>query len=178
MTEVIKDKTFEEQIQEDLVIDETSLRQELLDQPSHVFYWGSMWARASRARRKQKLDIEQLEAELSKDFREAMLKSEPGARVTEKMIREFLDGHPKYQKVQLQLIQASYMEDMFSVAKDAFKSKGQSLLELSKSEAEQKFYANEMKAMREEYETRESKKTRKGKKVEPPETIPLDVRIE
>ena len=154
---------YEKEIQTDLEINEDNLPEELVNQSSDMFYWGSMWARAAKARRKSKLELDILDASLSKEFREIMLKTNPEVRVTERMLNEYLNGHPKMQEGHQKFINASYLEDMFGVANTAFKQRGQVLLELAKSNAENKFYENELRTMREDFERKEEKKIKKMK---------------
>lgn len=159
MVENIK-KDLGLEIKESLQINDADLPTELKEHSTQMFYYGSMWARALRTERQQKLVVESLEAELSKEFRELMLETEPGTRVTEKMLKEFIAGHPKYVEAQQKLIQAGYIADTFNVAKTAFESRGRMLLELSRQSGDSRFYDNEFKAMREEFALKEEKKSR------------------
>jgi len=43
-----------------------------------ILYWAVMWARAERARRRQRLATRELEARLTKEFRELMANTQPG----------------------------------------------------------------------------------------------------
>lgn len=168
MAENIK-RDLDLEVKESLQINDADLPTELKEQSVQMFYYGSMWARALRAERQQKLIVESLEADLSKEFRTLMLETEPGTRVTEKMLKEFIAGHPKYVESQQKLIQAGYIADTFNVAKTAFESRGRMLLELSRQSGDSKFYAAEYANMREEFALKEEKKSRKAKKMEPVE---------
>lgn len=165
-------------IKESLQINDTDLATELKEQATQMFYYGSMWARALRAERQQKLIVESLEASLSKEFRELMLTTDPGTRVTEKMLKEFIAGHPKYIESQQKLIQAGYIADTFNVAKTAFESRGRMLLELSRQLGDSKFYDAEYTNMKNEFERREEKKSRgRPKRSIPTETITMSAGI-
>ena len=157
---------FEKEIKEALVIQEAELPSELKDQSTKQFYYGAMWARAVRAERAQKLTVETTEAELSQEFRQLMLAEKPTERVTEKMLKEYIANHPKYKAEQEKLIQLGLVCDMFSVAKDAFEVRAKMLIELARQDASQRFYENEVKAMKEEFERREEAKVRKRAKKE------------
>lgn len=153
----------EEQIKKDLVINDADLATELKDHATKQFYWGSMWARAIRAERAQKFAVETLEAELCQQFRLTMLETKPGERVTEKMLKEYIHNHPAYKEAYEKLIQLGLVSDMFSVAKDAFESRSRLLLELAKQDSANKFYENEVRNMRAEFERREDEKLRRRK---------------
>jgi hypothetical protein len=152
---------FEKDISEALVIHDEDLDRELKEQATKLFYWGSLWARAVKAERTQKLAVEALEAELSQKFRAKMLEENPKERVTEKMLKEYVTGHPTYQSEQSKLVQLGLVSDMFNVAKTAFESRGRMLLELAHRAAENKFYENQYRAMREEFERSQEEVARK-----------------
>jgi len=147
--------TTEEKLKDELAINDADLNIELKEQSTRFFYWGTLWAKALRAERQQKLLVEQIEAELSKDFRQKMLETDPALRITEKMLREFINGHPKYQEEQKVLIDKGYYADILSVAKTAFESRGRMLLEMSRQIGENKFYEREFINMKAEFERRE-----------------------
>jgi len=165
-----EEKTTEQQIQEDLGINPDDLAKELLDQPSRFFFWSVTWARAARARRRQRLATRELEARLTKEFRELMANTQPGVRVTEKMIDDFMYGHPVYKQQSDELIKTEYAEDMLSVAKDAMKERYGALTELMRNQKEEQIMDTQSatEVMRDELaaqgETREVKKLKKGKK--------------
>jgi hypothetical protein len=165
-----EEKTTEQSIQDDLEINVDDLAKELLDQPSRFFYWSVTWARAARARRRQRLATRELEARLTKEFRELMANTQPGVRVTEKMIEDFLYGHPVYKQQSDEQIKTEYAEDMLSVAKDALKERYGALTELIRNQKEEAIMdtAGAVEVMRDEITNqtaqREEKKTKKGKK--------------
>lgn len=155
MSEEVKEKKkAEDQIQEGLTIDDTKLTEELKGQPGLFFYYAAMSARASRARRKEKLRAKEAEAGLVKEFRQKMNKEQLGTRVTEKMVDEYLSEHPDYIAMNSRLIDLEYMEDMLTLARDAFKERHQVLIELSRTMSDEKVYGNEIAVMREEFEKR------------------------
>ena len=162
MAEEIKSKTMEGEISAALNIDETKLSEELIRQPSLFFYWSTGWALAAKKRRIIKLQVRETEAALTREFRERMIIENSGLRVTEKMISDYLAEHPKYKEAAIEQIKAEYIEDMLSAGKDAFKQRGQVLLELSRNSGD--LAANEfstIKALREELEAREETKPKK-----------------
>jgi hypothetical protein len=77
------------------------------------------------------------------------------------MINEYLSEHPDYRTAKEEEIQAEYMSDMLNVAKDAFRQRGISLLELVKAQREDQFSLNEFKTFKTELEQREEKKHKK-----------------
>jgi hypothetical protein len=161
-----KKREIEKEIQEELKIDDANVPAELKEHATHFFYYGQCWARALKAERHQRLFIDALEASLAKEFREMMLRDEPGTRITEKMLKEFVSNHPKFVEESQKLIQLEFVADIFNTARMAFESRGRMLLELSKVTNESKFYDNEYSAMRKEFELREEKKAQKKAKKE------------
>jgi hypothetical protein len=160
-------KDIEGDLKKELEINDADIATELREQSTKFFFYGTLWARALRAERQQKLIVESLEASLSKEFRELMLRTEPGTRVTEKMLKEYISGAPLYQEAQQKLINAGYSADLFNVAKTAFESRGRMLLELSRQTGENKFYDREFLNMKDEFERREEKKAKgRSKKAE------------
>ncbi len=154
-----KEASMEKQISEALNIDETKLSEELVRQPSLFFYYATGWALAAKKRRVIKLQVREVEASLTREFRERMIIENSGLRVTEKMISDYLAEHEKYKEAAIEQIKAEYIEDMLSAGKDAFKQRGQALLELSRNSGD--LSANEfstIKALREELEAREETK--------------------
>ena len=165
--EVKEEKTTEQSIQEDLDINQDDLAKELLDQPSRFFYWSVTWARAARARRRQRLSTRELEARLTKEFRELMAGTQPGVRVTEKMIEDYLYGHPVYKQQMDEQIKTEYAEDMLSVAKDAMKERYGALTELMRNQKEEAIMDTQAatEVMRDELAAQEeTRKTKKSKK--------------
>jgi len=148
----------ETEIQGELEIDSTDLSAELTRSPSKYFYWGTCFSLAAQKARMQKLRTEETEARLSKEYRKLMADEDPKTRVTEKMINEYLSEHPDYRAAKEEEIQAEYMSDMLNVAKDAFRQRGISLLELVKAQREDQFSLNEFKTFKTELEQREEKK--------------------
>ncbi len=146
---------FEAEIKEALLIHDEDLDKELKEQATQQFYYGSLWARAMKAERAQRLAAESIEAELCTEFRTKMFSENPKERITEKMLKEYLYGHPDYKEEQLKSIQLGMVADMFNVAKIAFESRGRMLIELSKRTAENKFYEGQYRAMREEFDRKQ-----------------------
>jgi len=165
---------FEAEIKEALAIHDEALDIELKEQATQQFYYGSLWARAMKAERTQRLTVDSVEAELCQEFRIKMANDNPKERITEKMLREYIVNHPKYKEEQLKSIQLGMVADMFNVGKTAFESRGRMLLELSKRNAENKFYDQQYRNMREEFDRQEEanarKKTRKKQIVLDPES--------
>lgn len=155
-------KGLEMEIADALSIDETKLSEELIRQFSLFFYYATGWALAAKKRRVIKLQVREVEASLTREFRERMIVENSGLRVTEKMISDYLAEHQKYKEAATDQITAEYIEDMLSAGKDAFKQRGQVLLELSRNSGD--LSANEfstMKALREELEAREETKPKR-----------------
>lgn len=161
MSEENTKKEVENEIKEELKIDDANVPGELKEHATRFYYYGSMWARALKAERHQRLFIDALEASLAKEFREMMLKDEPGTRITEKMLKEFVSNHPKFIEESRKLIHLEYVADIFNTARMAFESRGRMLLELSKQTNETKFYNHEYENMRREFELKEEKKAAK-----------------
>lgn len=173
MAEEEKKKTVEEQIREELEINQGDLIRELTNQPAKFYYWGALWAAASRAKRNQRLMKQEVEARLTKEFRELMAETKPTERVTENMIKMYLNGHPEMIDSEKELVRREYTEDLLAMAKDAMKERHQILLEISRRNLEEQFYGDEYKAMREELEARNvvkhKKRTKRGSEEETPE---------
>jgi len=157
----INRKDVETDIKDELAINDADLETELKEQSTKFFFRGSQWAKAVRGERQQKLLVEQIEAELSKEFRETMFQTDPTLRITEKMLKEYINGHPKYQEEQKKLIQLGYVADLLNVVKTAFESRGRMLIEMSRQIGENKFYEKEYLNMKQEFERREDAKSRK-----------------
>jgi len=162
--------TLDDKLLAELVINDADIYGELAQHSVKQHYWGSMWARAVRQRRTAELDLEALEATLSKTFREQMAESEPATRITEKMIKEYVTGHPSYTDESKKVIHLEYLANIFGVAKNAFESRGRMLIELSKQTAEGKFYEREYTNMKNEFERREEETSKRRRKVKP--TVP------
>ena len=143
-----------EDLRKDLEIDDTNLDGELLKHPAKYFYWGHIFARANRRAKKEKLKLKELEGMLAKNFRDNMATASPGTRVTEKMVTEFMFGHPDYLAQEKSVIDSEYMSDMLEVGKFAMYFRQQSLIELRKMSAEDRQYGDEIKAMRAEFDER------------------------
>lgn len=154
----------EERLKLDLAINDEDLPNELREQATKFFYWGSLWARALRAERQQKLKVEETEAELSKQFRQFMLESEPGTRITERMLNEYVSNHPQYIEEQGKYVKLEYVADMFNVARIAFESRGRMLIELAKRSDANRFFENEATNLSNEFIRREEKKLEKRAK--------------
>lgn len=152
-------KTMESEISEALSINETKINEELLRQPSLFYYYSVGWALAAKKRRMVRLQVRETEAILTREFRELMTSENPALRLTEKIVNDYLAEHPKYKEAAIEQIKAEYTEDMLSAAKDAFKQRGQALLELSRNSGD--LASNEfatMAALRGELEQREGDK--------------------
>jgi hypothetical protein len=160
-------KKIEDQITDQLEINPTEVMNELLEQPARFFYWGSLWARASRKKRGTKLALKEKEAKLTADFRINLAETDPTTRVTENMIKTYLGNHPDMTTLETTVIKDEFIEEELAVAKDAMKQRHQVLLEISRMQNEEKFYGNEYRNMRNELETREIKTRKKRTKVEP-----------
>ncbi len=160
-------KKIEDTIKDQLEINPTEVLNELLEQPARYFYWGSLWARASRKKRVTKLSLKEAEASLTATFRIKLAEEEPNVRVTENMIKTFLGNHPNMTALETALIKDEFIEEELSVAKDAMKQRHQVLLEIARMQNEEKFYGNEYRNMRNELEVREIKTRKKRSKVEP-----------
>jgi hypothetical protein len=98
-----------------------------------------------------------------------MAVDKPTERVTENMIKNYLNGHPDIQEAEAELIKKEYIEEMLSVAKDAMKERHQALLEIVRRINEEAFYGGEYAAMRKELEAQETVKAKR--KVRKPEPI-------
>ncbi len=156
----------ENEIKGALEINSDELDIELQEQPSLYYYYACGWAVSSKRRRMLKMKLKETEAELGNEFKHILKADDPKARVTERMLDDYLSQHPKYREALVNLIQAEYMESVFEVAKDAFKERYGALIELSKSRGEEKIYGNEMKILRDEMERRDEKVKRRSKRTQ------------
>lgn len=142
------------EIKDALEIDATDILEELRRHSSKFFYYGILWARASRQKRKLRLKLRELEASLTNILRRQMAAEDPKARLTEAIKSEYLYGHPDYLTAEQELIQAEYMEEVLDVARDGMKSRGIALQELARQNREESLYGGEFSAMKKEYAER------------------------
>jgi len=166
-------KKVEEEIQEALTINTEDLATELKEQPAIYFYWSCSWALAARKRRNQKMKLKEAEAKLGRAFKELLRADDPKVRVSERMLDDYLAERPEYQEVLKEFTQSEYIESMLEVARDAFKQRGQMLIELSRSHSEDRIYANEYKIMEGELDRRDEKTRRKRSKRTPEPVEPM-----
>jgi hypothetical protein len=145
-------RPLENKIGQELEIDETKLEAEIAQQPSKFHFYGSLWARASRRVRKEKLRVRALEASLCKAYREKMLVDDPKLRLTERVLDDYLSENTEWKEAKEKLIEFEYVESMLELAKDGFKQRHQALIELHKTRGEEKFYGNVFDNMRKEFE--------------------------
>jgi len=152
-----EERSTEQEIRDALSINEDDIANDLIDQPALYYYYACGWAIAAKQRRLSKIRLKEIEAELGREYKELVRSEDSKARVTERMLDDYLAEHPIYKESLTNLIQAEYKEAIFEVAKDAFKERYGVLIELSKSRGEEKFYANELSVMKKEMERRDKK---------------------
>lgn len=162
--EVLKEEVqpVDIKVREEIIIDESNILGELARHSSKFLYWGSMWAKAARKKRLQRLKVNALQAKLSNEFRKQMSVNNPGLRVTDSMITAYLNDHPENIQEMEELIKTEYMEEVLDVTRDAMKARGLALGELARQNREEQYFGNELKNMEKEYEER--LKDKKGKK--------------
>lgn len=158
-------KSQEEHIKDALKINESEIRAELIDQPSQYFYYSCGWALATRKRRLEKLALKETEAKLGRQFKELVRTEDPKARVTERMLDDWLAENEEYKRALQSLISAEYVSEMLEVAKDAFKQRSQVLIELARSDKEEKYWGDQTVLLEKEMMRRDEKikRTRKPK---------------
>jgi hypothetical protein len=145
-------KPLETKVGQELEIDETRLEAEIARQPSKFHFYGSLWARASKKVRKEKLRVRALEASLCKSYRSKMLTEDPKLRLTERVLDDYLSEEPSWVEAKRRLIELEYMETMLELAKDGFRQRHQALIELHKTRGEEKYYGNVFENMTREFE--------------------------
>ena len=132
----------ETQVQGDLEIDETRLPEELQRHAARFFFYGVAWCSAIRKAKVYKSRAKEVEARLTKSFRQEMLDVGLKLReVTLKMIDDFLAENSEMKEANEELIQAEYTADMLGVAKDAFRDRGRMLGDLSRIKGEVGYFA-------------------------------------
>lgn len=159
--------TVEDEIREALLINDDDLIKELKEQPSLYFYYSALWSRAAKKRRTQKMQLKEVEARLGKVLRERVRADDIKAKVSERMLDDYLAEQEEYKQILRDYTQAEYVESLLEVAKDAFKQRGQLLVELSRSNRDEKVYGNEMNIMKAEMERRDEKVKAKRSKRQP-----------
>jgi hypothetical protein len=153
-------RTVEQEIERELEIDETKLAEELQRQPSRFFYYASAWARAQRKFRQAKLGLEALEAATAKKFRAECEANK--VKSTVDMVKDHCTLDEEVAAERGALIQAEYVTEMLEVAKQAFRQRATSLVELKRTRSEEEFYSEKgMERMQEEIDR---KRGRKGPK--------------
>lgn len=145
---------IELEIKEALEIDETDILNELRRHSAKYFYYGVLWARAAKQRRRLRLKLKELEARLANELRRQVTEGDPKARVTEAMKNDYLFNHPDYLAAEAEMIQGEYMEEVLDVARDGMKQRGMALNELSRQHRAEDVYGDEFKAMKTEYQER------------------------
>jgi len=143
---MVEQNVIELEIKEALEIDEADILAELRRHSSKYFYYGVLWARASKQKRRFRLKTRELESRLTNSLR-----SGTEARITAEMKSEYLNSHPEFLEAEQELIQAEYMEEVLDVARDAMKQRGIALNELARQNRAEEMYGNEFSAMKREY---------------------------
>jgi hypothetical protein len=138
--------SIELEIKEALEIDEADILAELRRHSAKYFYYGVLWARASKQKRRIRLKTRELESRLTN-----ALRTSTDARITAEMKAEYLNSHPEFLEAEQELIQAEYMEEVLDVARDAMKQRGIALSELARQNRAEEMYGNEFSAMKREY---------------------------
>jgi hypothetical protein len=94
-----------------LAIHQGSLEVDCEGQPQRMFLWGQELAKARKESKRCKNRLKLVYAEIDKEVRE-----NPGEfsldKVTEKAVEACVLQHPEYQKMQTDLIEAEYSEDI------------------------------------------------------------------
>lgn len=163
-------RNIELEIKEAMEIDDSDILGELMRHSSKYFYYGVLWAKASKQKRKQRLKLKEAGARLANQLRAQAAEEDPKARVTEAMINNFLYNHPEYLQEESNLIQYEYMEEVLDIARDGMKQRGMALNELAKQARAEDMYGDEFKAMRKEFDGRVEdvpKKKRKKRELDP-----------
>uniref|UniRef100_A0A6M3KDE4 Uncharacterized protein n=1 Tax=viral metagenome TaxID=1070528 RepID=A0A6M3KDE4_9ZZZZ len=160
-------RSIELEIKEELDIDESDILSELRRHSAKYFYWGTMWARSSKQRRRLRLKLKELEARLANDLRREVTTADPKGRVTEAMKNDYLYSHPNFLAAEQELIQSEYMEEVLDVARDGMKQRGMALNELARQNRTETIYGDEFKAMKNEYNERVGEM---GKEIDPTKT--------
>lgn len=143
------------EIKEAMEIDETNILEELRRHSAKYFYYGVLWARAAKQKRKIHLKVKELEATLTNELRMRVAQSgNPKDKVTAEMKNDYLFGHPDFLSAQQDEIQATYMEEVLDVAKDGMRQRGMALQELAKQNRTEEIYGDEFKAMKTEFNER------------------------
>ena len=145
---------IELEIKEALEIDETDILSELRRHSAKYFYYGVLWTRASKQRRRLRLKLKELEARLANELRRTISEADPKARVTEAMKTDYLYSHPDFLAAEQEMIQIEYMEEVLDVARDGMKQRGMALNELARQNRTENLYGEEFKAMKNEYNER------------------------
>lgn len=148
------------QINEDLAINDDDLEREFQRQASKFAYYGALYARASKKHAREKLKLKELEATLSRDYRNFMKENEPKTRITESMVTTFMVTTDDWKEQSGKVIQAAHEEDLLGVAKEGFRQRAQMLIQLAKLKTDELWqtdltaFTNEMKGRAQDYKRR------------------------
>ena len=123
---------LEQKIVDELQLDETKLREDLKNQPLRLFYWGRMWAKALRAKKEARINLDRIEGRLSTEYRLKMSQINPRQRPILQMVEAYLNEQEEYNSAREALIKAEYAENILAVAKEAFQQRHSMLEEMSK----------------------------------------------
>jgi hypothetical protein len=147
------------EIKEAIEIDGTNILEELRRHSAKYFYYGVLWARAAKNQRKVHTRVKALEATLMKVARTE------NPKISSEMKTEFLNSSEEYTVAMQEEIQATYMEEVLSVAKDAMRQRGNALQELARQNRTEEWYGDEYKRMKGEFDERVKESPRRRKKI-------------
>ena len=134
--ELKDDKEIVIKANKELTINLEKLDDELLKQPQLYLYWATAHVIAKKRKRMSRQELKELEAELSRNFRDSFAQMNPTLRPTERMINEFLADHPVYKEKYRDLVKDEYVDELLEAIRESFRIRGQILLEFLRERRE------------------------------------------
>lgn len=130
-------QALQKKIYLDLRIDDTQLSRELKEQASKFAYWGAAHAIKLNEYQVKKTELEEEGARLSRtieyDLKESK-EQDPKVRITDSVIKTEVSISKGYSEIKRELLGLALEEGVLSTAKEAFRQRGQALLEMARNE--------------------------------------------
>lgn len=116
----ITEKEIEKVIEELLKVNEATLEKELLEHSAKYAWFAVLLAKAKKKYDLVKLQLDVLEAELGKEYREILGRT---GKVTEKAVEEAISRDPRWQEKREELLQAKEEVEVLGALVDAMAHK-------------------------------------------------------
>jgi DNA-directed RNA polymerase subunit H (RpoH/RPB5) len=130
-------QALQRKIYQDLKIDDTRLSNELKDQASKFAYWAAAHSIKLNEYQVKKQEVEEREAALSRIIEYNLKESkeqDPKIRITDSVIKSEVKTNDEYSGLKRELLELALEEGLLASAKEAFRQRGQALLEMCRNE--------------------------------------------